>query len=129
VEREDQIRGVRIPWGTLMDRLVGIVGALTTMESWPNKIQPCPNGTPRARAQVRTQAYRKWLIRQQMSCNAFITLDSRAVSVRFAYTRARERAASEPDEVRGRVDRAAAIAKGDGGCALRAFPKNKKRNS
>jgi hypothetical protein len=45
-----------------MDRLVGIVGALTTMESWPNKIQQCPNRTPRARAQVRTQAYRKWLI-------------------------------------------------------------------
>jgi len=46
---------------------------------------------------------------------------------RLAYARVR-RAASEPDEVRGRIGRAAQITKRDGGFAPLAFPKNKKRN-
>ena len=42
---------------------------------------------------------------------------------------AREGAAAEPDEVRGRIGRAAAITKRDRGYALRALPKKKKKKS
>ena len=50
---------------------------------------------------------------------------------RSTYARARDATptSSQPDEVRGRVDRSAAIAKDVGGYVLRSFPKNIKRIS